>query len=100
VPCEWSCGASNALAPEVREELRHPFTLRVYLDLYPPGALAPAQVTRAELMERWLSRAVFEAADEEPVEVQPRTLVARQRNEVPDRRGGPGDTRPRQAVSR
>jgi HEAT repeat protein len=45
-----------ALRAEAREELRHPFTLRVYLDLCSQGGSRPPVVTRSDLMESWLSQ--------------------------------------------
>src|SRR4051794_38549933 len=45
-----------ALSLEAREELRHPFTLRVYLDLWPVGGAPPGLTSRAELLEAWLNR--------------------------------------------
>ncbi len=44
-----------ALTTEAREELRHPFTLRVFLDLRPQEAQLQRTVTRVALMESWLS---------------------------------------------
>ena len=44
------------LSAESREELRHPFTLRVYLDLSSSGIVLPGRITRAELLEAWLNR--------------------------------------------
>jgi hypothetical protein len=44
-----------ALQQEAREELRHPFTLRVYLDLLKGGG-PPRQMTRAALLRTWLNR--------------------------------------------
>lgn len=43
------------LAAEAREELRHPFTLRVFLDLHVQDGILPRTVTRAALLERWLN---------------------------------------------
>jgi hypothetical protein len=43
-----------ALADETKEELRHPFTLRVFLDLLTKKILPPPPITRAALLERWL----------------------------------------------
>lgn len=45
-----------ALPAETREELRHPFTLRIYLDLLSQGEGLPRQTTRADLLEAWLNR--------------------------------------------
>lgn len=45
-----------ALSAEAREELRHPFTTRVYLDLCTGEADPPPIVTQTGLMERWLNR--------------------------------------------
>jgi hypothetical protein len=41
---------------EVRLELRHPFTLRVFLDLRSQGAPLPRTLTRAAILESWLNR--------------------------------------------
>src|SRR5205823_2104649 len=38
------------------EELRHPFTLRVYLDLLSAASISPELTTRAELLEAWQNR--------------------------------------------
>lgn len=55
-----------ALPLEAREELRHPFTLRVYLDLWPVGSAPPGLTSRAELLEAWLNRRLdAEAVPEE-----------------------------------
>jgi hypothetical protein len=43
------------LPAEAREELRHPFTLRVFLDLRTQEGHPPRTVTRAALLERWLN---------------------------------------------
>jgi hypothetical protein len=43
------------LPSETREELRHPFTLRVYFDLLEIGGIPP-QPTRADLLRVWLDR--------------------------------------------
>lgn len=43
------------LPSEAREELRHPFTLRVFLDLQMQEGHPPRTVTRAALLERWLN---------------------------------------------
>ena len=43
------------LSAEARAELRHPFTLRTYLDLCANGASPPQVLTQSELMERWLN---------------------------------------------
>ncbi len=40
---------------EAREELRHPFTLRVFLDLLKQEESPPRMVTRSALLERWLN---------------------------------------------
>ena len=44
------------LAPEARQELRHPFTLRVYSDLCMQESLPSSLFRRADLLERWLNR--------------------------------------------
>ena len=44
-----------ALPVEAREDLRHPFTLRVYLDLFSAGSVPAGPITRAELLEMWLN---------------------------------------------
>ena len=44
-----------ALPAGAREELRHPFTLRVFLDLLMQDGHPPRTVTRAALLERWLN---------------------------------------------
>jgi HEAT repeat protein len=55
-----------ALPAEAREELRHPFTLRVYLDLLREGSVPPRLTTRAGLLEAWLNRRLdAEAVPEE-----------------------------------
>jgi HEAT repeat protein len=46
----------SALPQEAREELRHPFTLRVYLDLLAGQGGPPKRITRSDLLETWLSR--------------------------------------------
>jgi hypothetical protein len=57
-----------ALSEEAREELRHPFTLRVYLDLVSEGVVPPRPATRAELLELWLNRRLdTEAAPSERI---------------------------------
>jgi len=43
------------LSAEAREELRHPFTLRVFLDLQLQEGHVQRTVTRVALMESWLS---------------------------------------------
>jgi len=43
------------LPAEAREELRHPFTLRVFLDLQMQEGHPPRTITRAALLERWLN---------------------------------------------
>jgi hypothetical protein len=43
------------LPTETREELRHPFTLRVYLDLLTQGDDLPRQPTRTDLLRAWLN---------------------------------------------
>ncbi|MBA4031123.1 MAG: hypothetical protein C0478_09585 [Planctomyces sp.] len=43
------------LPDDAREELRHPFTLRVFLDLQMREGHSPKKVTRAALLERWLN---------------------------------------------
>ena len=55
-----------ALPRETREELRHPFTLRVYLDLCIEEGTPPPVMTRTDLMERWLDRRLD--AEEIPAE--------------------------------
>lgn len=45
-----------SLSNEAREELRHPFTLRAFLDLQMQEGQAPQSVTRVALLERWLNR--------------------------------------------
>jgi hypothetical protein len=44
------------LSTEAREELRHPFTLRVYLDLCANVASPPQVLSQSELMGMWLNR--------------------------------------------
>jgi len=44
-----------ALATDAREELLHPFTLRLFLDISTQDG-PPRTVTRAALLERWLNR--------------------------------------------
>ncbi|MCO6457037.1 MAG: hypothetical protein J5I93_17205 [Pirellulaceae bacterium] len=44
------------LAAEARIELRHPFTLRVFLDLLMQEGYPPQKVARAALLERWLNQ--------------------------------------------
>ena len=46
----------SALSAGAREELRHPFALRVYLDLCSQGGPRPSVVTRSDLVESWLNR--------------------------------------------
>lgn len=43
------------LEGEAREELRHPFTLRIFLDLLSKERLPSHKITRAALLERWLN---------------------------------------------
>jgi hypothetical protein len=43
-------------ADALRGELRHPFTLRVFLDLRSQGAPLPRILTRAAILEAWLNR--------------------------------------------
>ena len=43
------------LPAEAKEELRHPFTLRVFLDLQMQEGNLPRTVTRTALLERWLN---------------------------------------------
>ncbi len=45
-----------SLSTEAKEELRHPFTLRVFLDLLIEEGTAPRTVTRVALLESWLNR--------------------------------------------
>jgi hypothetical protein len=45
-----------ALPRETHEELHHPFTLRVYLDLLAQGGGPPRQTTQADLLRAWLDR--------------------------------------------
>jgi HEAT repeat protein len=45
-----------ALPEETRQEFRHPFTLRVYLDLLQGSSVPPGLTTRAGLLEAWLNR--------------------------------------------
>jgi hypothetical protein len=49
------CSELVILPDEAREELRHPFTLRVFLDLQMQEGYPPRTVTRAALLERWLN---------------------------------------------
>ena len=44
------------LSKEAREELRHPFTLRVYLQLYAEEGTPPLSAGQVDLMEQWLNR--------------------------------------------
>jgi hypothetical protein len=44
------------LPPESREELRHPFTLRVYLDLCANENAPSRPFTRVDLLQTWLNR--------------------------------------------
>jgi HEAT repeat protein len=44
------------LPTDVRGELRHPFTLRVFLELRSQGGGMPPSLTRAALLECWLNR--------------------------------------------
>ena len=46
----------DILPAESKEELRHPFTLRVYLDLCTSGCHESIQVMRASLLETWLNQ--------------------------------------------
>ena len=55
-----------ALSGEAREELRHPFTLRVYLDLCIEAGTPPPVMARADLMEKWLDHRLD--AEEIPAE--------------------------------
>lgn len=50
------------LPGEAREELRHPFTLRVYLDLSSSGGAVSGRATRAELLGAWLNRRLEQEA--------------------------------------
>ena len=45
-----------ALPHEAQDELRHPFTLRIFLDLRIRDGRFPVAVTRAALLEQWLNR--------------------------------------------
>ena len=42
--------------PRVLQELRHPFTLRTYLDLIAGAAVDPRLQTRADILEAWLNQ--------------------------------------------
>jgi hypothetical protein len=44
------------LPNEVRDELRHPFTLRAYLELLESGKLSPSLRSRADILDAWLNR--------------------------------------------
>jgi hypothetical protein len=44
------------LPKQVRDELRHPFTLRAFLDLCAQDGSLPPVTTRADRIERWLNR--------------------------------------------
>ena len=44
-----------AFSPEVREEFRHPFTLRAFLDLRKQDWQTPQSLTRASILEQWLN---------------------------------------------
>jgi HEAT repeat protein len=46
----------HTLSPQVREELLHPFTLRVYLDLCAQEGAPPPIMAQMYLIERWLNR--------------------------------------------
>lgn len=43
------------LPDDARDELRHPFTLRVFLDLWKREEHSPSTITKAALLERWLN---------------------------------------------
>lgn len=45
-----------AFAKDVRAELRHPFTLRVFLDIRNQGGHLPRTLKKADLLEFWLNR--------------------------------------------
>ena len=45
-----------ALPASVRRELRHPFTLRVFLELRNQGGQLPQTLTRSAILECWLNR--------------------------------------------
>ncbi len=53
------------LPSETRDELRHPFTLRVYLDLFSVDSVPAGPITRAELLEIWLNRLLDAEEDRE-----------------------------------
>jgi hypothetical protein len=53
------------LPAEAREELRHPFTLRIYLDLCVNAANLPQILNRSELIERWLDQRLTVEANQE-----------------------------------
>ncbi len=63
-----------ALPKETREELRHPFTLRVYLDLVAQGDGPPQQTRRTDLLRAWLDRRL-------DVEIRPTERLSRQQLE-------------------
>ena len=44
------------LSVEAREELRHPFTLRTFLELLSQEGIPAIKITKAALLERWLNR--------------------------------------------
>jgi HEAT repeat protein len=48
--------AFYVLPADSREELRHPFSLRVYLDLCAEADIPSLVIARADLMDRWLNR--------------------------------------------
>lgn len=58
----WSRDSLFSLPAEAREELRHPFTLRVFLDLSSSGSAVSGRITRAELLEAWLNRRLDQEA--------------------------------------
>jgi hypothetical protein len=59
-----SANALQALLPEVREELRHPFTLRAYTDLAGRADTASLR-TRTDIMAAWLENRLQAEEDRE-----------------------------------
>lgn len=49
------CSELFTLAGDAREELRHPFTLRIFLDLLSQEGHSSQRMSRTALLERWLN---------------------------------------------
>ena len=58
-------GELAALTERVRSELRHPFTLRAFLELEKDIESIPSRTTRASILDRWIARRLRAEEDSE-----------------------------------